>query len=185
MYLAQQPGGPPIPAFFSQPQTRGAPSMASAPAGDMGGKARTHQAGGLAQPFRGCPTLVDRRSGRHGWEATTPIPPPQKIPPRLCIEFPLNPAHWNWDSRNPSGKGLVGAGGTPSPLPPPFLFAVFHRLLADNYAARFGKPSPQPCDPEITMKWLLAILAIVILLGSLLADYKWRQWMAARKRDRQ
>ena len=35
------------------------------------------------------------------------------------------------------------------------------------------------------MKWLLAILAIVILLGSFLADYKWRQWMAARKRDRQ
>lgn len=35
------------------------------------------------------------------------------------------------------------------------------------------------------MHWLLAILLIVILLGSLIADYKWRQWIAARKRDRQ
>jgi hypothetical protein len=31
---------------------------------------------------------------------------------------------------------------------------------------------------------LLAILAIVLIAGSLFADYKWRQWMAARRADR-
>jgi hypothetical protein len=35
------------------------------------------------------------------------------------------------------------------------------------------------------MKILLAILAAVLILASLYADYKWRQWIAARKRDRQ
>jgi hypothetical protein len=34
------------------------------------------------------------------------------------------------------------------------------------------------------MKILLAILAIVLIVASLIADYKWRQWIAARKRDR-
>jgi hypothetical protein len=34
------------------------------------------------------------------------------------------------------------------------------------------------------MKLLLAILAIVLLVASFYADYKWRQWLAARKRDR-
>ncbi len=34
------------------------------------------------------------------------------------------------------------------------------------------------------MKWLLAILAIAIIIGSLIADYKWRQWVAARRRER-
>lgn len=34
------------------------------------------------------------------------------------------------------------------------------------------------------MKWLLAILAILFLAGSIFADYKWRQWMAARRRER-
>jgi hypothetical protein len=33
------------------------------------------------------------------------------------------------------------------------------------------------------MKFLLAILAILLLAGSFFADYKWRQWMAARKSD--
>jgi hypothetical protein len=33
------------------------------------------------------------------------------------------------------------------------------------------------------MKLLLAILAIGLLAGSFFADYKWRQWMAARKSD--
>jgi hypothetical protein len=32
--------------------------------------------------------------------------------------------------------------------------------------------------------FLLAILAVVLVVASLVADYKWRQWMAARKRDR-
>jgi len=35
------------------------------------------------------------------------------------------------------------------------------------------------------MKILLGIVAILLLVASLVADYKWRQWIAARKRDRQ
>lgn len=37
------------------------------------------------------------------------------------------------------------------------------------------------------MVWLLVIVGVVLLVASLVADYKWRQWMAARKdeRDRQ
>jgi hypothetical protein len=32
---------------------------------------------------------------------------------------------------------------------------------------------------------LLAILVALIVVGSLFADWKWRQWMAARRRDRE
>jgi hypothetical protein len=35
------------------------------------------------------------------------------------------------------------------------------------------------------MKIFLGILAAVLIVASLFADYKWRQWMAARRRDRQ
>ena len=35
------------------------------------------------------------------------------------------------------------------------------------------------------MKILLAILAVLVVAASFIADYKWRQWMAARRRDRQ
>ena len=35
------------------------------------------------------------------------------------------------------------------------------------------------------MKLLLAILAVIIIAGSLFADYKWRRWMAARRQDRE
>jgi hypothetical protein len=35
------------------------------------------------------------------------------------------------------------------------------------------------------MKILLGVLALVLVVASVLADYKWRQWMAARRRDRQ
>lgn len=35
------------------------------------------------------------------------------------------------------------------------------------------------------MKVILAILAVIVIAGSLFADYKWRQWMAARRRDHQ
>lgn len=35
------------------------------------------------------------------------------------------------------------------------------------------------------MKIFLGILAVVLVAASVLADYKWRQWMAARRRDRQ
>jgi hypothetical protein len=34
------------------------------------------------------------------------------------------------------------------------------------------------------MKIFLAILVVVLVAASLFADYKWRQWMAARRRDR-
>jgi hypothetical protein len=35
------------------------------------------------------------------------------------------------------------------------------------------------------MKLLLIILAVVIVAGAFYADYKWCQWIAARRRDRQ
>jgi hypothetical protein len=34
------------------------------------------------------------------------------------------------------------------------------------------------------MKLALAIIAIVVLAASFFADYKWRQWMASRRRER-
>jgi hypothetical protein len=34
------------------------------------------------------------------------------------------------------------------------------------------------------MMILLAIVVIVLLAGSFYADYKWRQWISARRRDR-
>jgi general stress protein CsbA len=34
------------------------------------------------------------------------------------------------------------------------------------------------------MKLLLAILVLILIAASVFADYKWRQWMAARRRDR-
>jgi hypothetical protein len=35
------------------------------------------------------------------------------------------------------------------------------------------------------MKTLFAILVAVLVAASFFADYKWRQWMAARKAQRQ
>jgi hypothetical protein len=35
------------------------------------------------------------------------------------------------------------------------------------------------------VKILLAILAGIVIAALLVGDYKWRQWMAARRRDRQ
>ena len=35
------------------------------------------------------------------------------------------------------------------------------------------------------MKIVVFLLAAVVLAASLLADYKWRSWMAARKRERE
>jgi hypothetical protein len=40
------------------------------------------------------------------------------------------------------------------------------------------------CDPEEAMKILFGILAVLVVAASLFADYKWRQWMAAQRRDR-
>lgn len=33
------------------------------------------------------------------------------------------------------------------------------------------------------MKLLLAIVVVLLVAGSLYADYKWRRWMAARKNE--
>jgi hypothetical protein len=35
------------------------------------------------------------------------------------------------------------------------------------------------------MRLILAVVAVVVIAGSVFADYKWRQWMAARRRDHQ
>jgi len=35
------------------------------------------------------------------------------------------------------------------------------------------------------MKVVLAIVVVVFIAVTLVADYKWRKWMADRKRDRQ
>jgi hypothetical protein len=35
------------------------------------------------------------------------------------------------------------------------------------------------------MKIFLGILVVLAIAASLFADYKWRRWMAARRRDRQ
>jgi hypothetical protein len=35
------------------------------------------------------------------------------------------------------------------------------------------------------MKILLGILVVLAIAASLFADYKWRQWMTSRRRDRQ
>ena len=35
------------------------------------------------------------------------------------------------------------------------------------------------------MKILLAILVILLVVASLIADYLWRKWIDARRRDRQ
>ena len=34
------------------------------------------------------------------------------------------------------------------------------------------------------MKIVLAIVVIAVIVGSLIADYKWRKWMLERRRDR-
>jgi hypothetical protein len=34
------------------------------------------------------------------------------------------------------------------------------------------------------MNWLLIILGLILIAALAFADYKWRQWMAARRRDR-
>lgn len=34
------------------------------------------------------------------------------------------------------------------------------------------------------MKLILIVVVVLVLAGSLVADYKWRQWMAARRRER-
>jgi hypothetical protein len=47
------------------------------------------------------------------------------------------------------------------------------------------RASVNSCDPETAMKIFLGIVAVLVVAASVVADYKWRQWMAARRRDRQ
>jgi hypothetical protein len=35
------------------------------------------------------------------------------------------------------------------------------------------------------MKIILIVVGLILAAASIFADYKWRQWMAARRRDRQ
>jgi len=35
------------------------------------------------------------------------------------------------------------------------------------------------------MKLVLGIVGLVVVVGSVIAEYKWRKWMAARKRERE
>jgi hypothetical protein len=35
------------------------------------------------------------------------------------------------------------------------------------------------------MKWILATIVLLLVTGSLYADYKWRQWIAARRAERE
>jgi hypothetical protein len=35
------------------------------------------------------------------------------------------------------------------------------------------------------MKLILAIVVILVMAGSFYADYRWRKWMAERRRDRE
>jgi hypothetical protein len=34
------------------------------------------------------------------------------------------------------------------------------------------------------MNWLLIILGLLLVAALVIADYKWKQWMAARRRER-
>jgi len=61
-------------------------------------------------------------------------------------------------------------------------------------AAILLRPSPDLTETELSrqprtldpsMKLLLGILAIVLIAATFVADYKWRQWMEARRRDRE
>jgi hypothetical protein len=35
------------------------------------------------------------------------------------------------------------------------------------------------------MKWILITIVLLLVLGSFYADYKWRQWIAARRAERE
>jgi hypothetical protein len=35
------------------------------------------------------------------------------------------------------------------------------------------------------MKWALVVIGVAFIAGSVFADYKWKQWMAARRRERE
>jgi hypothetical protein len=55
----------------------------------------------------------------------------------------------------------------------------------DGKPRRSINPATNACDPENVMKLILGIAAGVVIAASLFADYKWRRWMADRRRDRE
>lgn len=59
--------------------------------------------------------------------------------------------------------------------------------IAQNEGKHISQPprSPKSCDPENAMKILFGILVVLAVAASFFADYKWRLWMVARRRDRQ
>lgn len=45
-------------------------------------------------------------------------------------------------------------------------------------------PPHEPRPSYTDAMWLIAFIAVVILAGSLYADWRWRRWVEARRRDR-
>lgn len=72
-------------------------------------------------------------------------------------------------------------------MPHPFRFLLRNGWETTKLNRTFlsGPTHPIPCDPESAMKFAFAILAIVLVVVSFFADYKWRKWIADRRRDRQ
>ena len=58
-----------------------------------------------------------------------------------------------------------------------YLQLFIELLLTDNWQLK--------AVGSLFMKIFLGILALVLVAATVFADYKWRQWMAARRRDRQ
>jgi len=48
-----------------------------------------------------------------------------------------------------------------------------------------GSRSQSPLTTDHTMKFLLAIAIAILVAASIFADYKWRKWIADRRRERQ
>jgi hypothetical protein len=66
------------------------------------------------------------------------------------------------------------------------IFHFYHRQRgAGRFSPRLFRIRRNSCDPEEAMKIFLGVLALVLVAASLLADYKWRQWMAKRRRERE
>ena len=70
-------------------------------------------------------------------------------------------------------RSLDPRGGYPAPVPSAFTGSLLHLFTGLS------------CDAESAMKIFLAVLAVIAVAALLVGDYKWRQWMAARRRDRQ
>jgi hypothetical protein len=75
------------------------------------------------------------------------------------ISAPLSYRSWQI-----SGESIVG----PTRLRPQFAY----------------KPAAQPCDPIPSMKLLFGLGVLILIAFSVLADYYWKRWIAARKQER-